>query len=172
MKTVVLTTLCFLALTTLWVACKKADDSVGIGGTTFCTATTPFVYESAGGFVILPNAFTPNGDGKNDKFRPVISNLNITDFYMGISKAGSDYIIPVTDVVNGWSGTGEGRYEVHIHFKVGNTTVDTCNSVTIPHTDYANQCVQIRPSDSFLFEDQVNVFSGDLNFSTSEIACP
>ncbi|MCX6243154.1 MAG: gliding motility-associated C-terminal domain-containing protein [Bacteroidetes bacterium] len=72
------------------------SDSVHI---TSCPALTYFY---------LPNAFTPNGDGLNDVFRPI--GNDISDFHMIIYNRWGQMVFETTDSLKGWDGTLNGRY--------------------------------------------------------------
>jgi gliding motility-associated-like protein len=56
----------------------------------------------------VPNAFTPDGDGLNDVFRPVI-NYETVDFSMIIYDRWGETIFETKDMQKGWDGTGKGR---------------------------------------------------------------
>lgn len=62
-------------------------------------------------FVYLPNAFSPNGDGRNDYFRPVSSGapIFITYFYIYNRWGQLVYSGQGPAVRNGWDGTFSGR---------------------------------------------------------------
>jgi len=75
--------------------CTKSD-SIQI---TSCTALTYFY---------LPTAFTPNGDGLNDTFRP-ISN-EIVDFHLIIYNRWGQMVFETSDFGKGWDGTFKGSY--------------------------------------------------------------
>ncbi len=60
----------------------------------------------------LPNAFTPNGDGKNDVFR-VLGNMGrIKTFGLSIYNRWGEQIFHTNDKYQGWDGTYRGRNEM------------------------------------------------------------
>jgi gliding motility-associated-like protein len=69
----------------------------------------------------IPNAFTPNNDGKNDYFRPVL-NLEVHDYHMRIYNRNGQLIFQTKDHVQGWDGRFKnqqleaGAYVYHITF--------------------------------------------------------
>ena len=57
----------------------------------------------------IPNAFTPNGDGHNDKFRIVgLPVENITRFNMQIFNRWGQLVFTTSDILEGWDGTRAG----------------------------------------------------------------
>ncbi|MBL7905728.1 MAG: gliding motility-associated C-terminal domain-containing protein, partial [Bacteroidales bacterium] len=59
--------------------------------------------------LLIPNAFTPNGDGLNDTFRPLFSGFEFNDFYMAIYTKWGDLVFTTTDFITGWDGTINGN---------------------------------------------------------------
>jgi gliding motility-associated-like protein len=58
--------------------------------------------------VFVPNAFTPNSDGKNDHLRPIpVGILRIDQFY--IYNRWGQLIYSSTDTERGWDGTLSGK---------------------------------------------------------------
>jgi len=56
----------------------------------------------------IPNAFTPNGDGKNDAFN--IESINkIKDFHLYIYNRWGQVIFETNDINKGWDGTFKGK---------------------------------------------------------------
>lgn len=59
-----------------------------------------YVYEDF--MFYVPNAFTPNGDGQNDEFRPIITN--ISSFSMSIFDRWGKEVFSTKDINKGWDG--------------------------------------------------------------------
>ena len=59
----------------------------------------------------IPDAFTPNGDGKNDKFRIVgIPAENITKFNFIIYNRWGEMVFSTTNINDAWDGTRNGQF--------------------------------------------------------------
>ena len=72
---------------------------------------------------VLPNVFTPNNDGSNDKFE--INGINLSDFSLVIINSKNETVFQATDILFSWDGrlpNGElvspGNY---IYYIVGKT---------------------------------------------------
>ena len=61
-------------------------------------------------YFYIPNAFTPDGDGKNDVFKPVLANpeLSIVDFRLSIFDRWGGLIFEGDGISAGWDGTKNG----------------------------------------------------------------
>lgn len=72
-----------------------------------CSDTASLTIESFGeGVVYVPNSFTPNGDGVNELFIPVISDEFSLDHYLfEIYNRWGERIFSTTDRNAGWNGT-------------------------------------------------------------------
>ena len=57
--------------------------------------------------IFIPNAFTPNGDNKNDVFK--VSGANVKDFELLIFNRWGEQIFRSTDINQGWDGKVNGR---------------------------------------------------------------
>ena len=55
-------------------------------------------------YFVVPNAFTPNGDGLNDTFRPVATGDLIRQFSMVIYYRWGQMIFETSDYSAGWAG--------------------------------------------------------------------
>ena len=60
------------------------------------------------GFLMFPNAFTPNNDGSNDVFRPAVMQ-NIYRFRMEIYNRWGEFIYSTEDITRGSDGTFNGQ---------------------------------------------------------------
>jgi gliding motility-associated-like protein len=66
----------------------------------------------------LPNAFTPNGDGLNDIFKPV-SKCNFEEYSMLIANRWGQVVFETKDPEQGWNGEGAlpGVYVLKIYYR-------------------------------------------------------
>jgi gliding motility-associated-like protein len=78
--------------------------------------------------VFAPNAFSPNGDGRNDKFAVVCGSPDfISDFEMLIYNRWGQMIFRSKDIGEGWDGTVDGNpcvadvYTYFVSYTVGTT---------------------------------------------------
>ncbi len=71
----------------------------------------------------IPNVFTPNGDGWNDRFQ--VSGIGVTDFYMEVYNRWGQMMFTSSDPGNGWNGgkdntandTPDGTYYYIVSYK-------------------------------------------------------
>jgi gliding motility-associated-like protein len=59
--------------------------------------------------VFVPNAFTPNEDGKNDIFIPAISGVDESDYSFVIYDRWGKEMFSTHDVAQGWNGKNNGK---------------------------------------------------------------
>ncbi len=76
-------------------------------------------------YLYIPNAFSPNGDGSNDKFRVYPApNVNIESFALYVFDRWGNHLYDTNDTSEGWDGTlnskifNPGVYVYHIRIKV------------------------------------------------------
>ena len=86
--------------------------------------------------IFFPNAFTPNNDGHNDRFRPItIGNQEVRTFRV-VNRYGQT-VFETTDPVRGWDGTlnGEpldlGTYFYLVSFRCDGKIVDQAGEVVL-----------------------------------------
>ncbi|MFM1931706.1 MAG: hypothetical protein RL226_1009, partial [Bacteroidota bacterium] len=62
--------------------------------------------------VFIPNAFTPDGDGINEVFLPVVSGTEVSDYTFRIFNRWGEVIFETTEMGKGWIGNvkGGGHY--------------------------------------------------------------
>jgi gliding motility-associated-like protein len=58
--------------------------------------------------LLIPNAFTPNGDGLNDTFKPVIRGWEPSSYFMKIYTKWGQLIFETSDYTEGWDGKANG----------------------------------------------------------------
>jgi gliding motility-associated-like protein len=83
--------------------------------------------------IFMPTAFTPNGDGKNDVYRPILVGMSSLDYFRVFNRWGQEVFATVRSGA-GWDGTLSGRpqetgtfvymvqgkdYTGKVHFKKG-----------------------------------------------------
>jgi gliding motility-associated-like protein len=56
----------------------------------------------------LPNAFSPNGDGLNEIFRPIPSGIVSTEYFRIFDRHGT-LIFQTREWLKGWNGTFQGK---------------------------------------------------------------
>ncbi|MEP6677109.1 MAG: PKD domain-containing protein [Ferruginibacter sp.] len=82
----------------------KVSNSVGCFG--FDTIFVKVFFIEPGFYV--PNAFTPNGDGNNDVFRPVALGIKSLDRFMVFNRWGQ-MVFSTNNIGLGWDGTIRGK---------------------------------------------------------------
>jgi gliding motility-associated-like protein len=103
-------------------------DVVGAGGC--MDAQCYSVSVSSSSYVYVPNSFTPDGDGKNDVFAPVVTGLSSTSRYsFSVYNRWGDLIFETKDPTEVWVGDVNGGshfaedgayvYEIKIQFSSG-----------------------------------------------------
>lgn len=71
-----------------------------------CTDSACLVIQINDGLLYyVPNAFTPDGDGKNDIFIPVLNNFDEESYEMLIFNRWGQLIFSTEDIFTGWDGT-------------------------------------------------------------------
>jgi gliding motility-associated-like protein len=62
-----------------------------------------------GGLVNVPNVFTPNGDGVNDRFRPVMSGVLSKGYKLSIYNRWGMRVFETNDINDSWDGMVNGQ---------------------------------------------------------------
>jgi gliding motility-associated-like protein len=58
--------------------------------------------------LFIPNAFSPNGDGMNETFKPIPNSDKITNFKMVIYNRWGQWLWETDEITRGWDGTTHG----------------------------------------------------------------
>jgi gliding motility-associated-like protein len=91
-----------------------------------CSDSVRFTVSVKDDFLIfVPNAFTPDGDGLNDLFGPVLSRIDAVDYRFWITNRRGEVIFETRDPSKKWNGTENGSeffgqtgiYEWHLRAK-------------------------------------------------------
>ena len=59
--------------------------------------------------LLIPNAFTPNGDGLNDVFGPLMPQIMLENYTMLIYNKWGQLVFETRDISKGWDGTFNGK---------------------------------------------------------------
>jgi len=147
-----------LSVLLLFANCKKAKIIDSCENNTL--EISPKSYNRDSAVVFAPTAFTPNGDGLNDLFRPHIGGINISSFEV----CKRNKVIFTADEENPkWDGTDQDNKAckdgVYRYVVKGNNAADGDFEISgeisiITEGDY---CVPCR------FEDQIDPSMGFVN---------
>jgi gliding motility-associated-like protein len=74
-----------------------------------CVATETIQIRWSAISIYLPNAFTPDGDGLNDVFVPVVRYDFVATYHMYIFNRWGQMIFESSDMQQGWDGTYKGK---------------------------------------------------------------
>jgi hypothetical protein len=156
-------------------SCRRDDDQQQTG----TPMSAPYVYRDSTTRVIFPTSFTPNGDGRNDRYRPVDGGHQLASYRMMIYSPGGG-LFQSNDPVAGWTGYNAaisafytaGIYRAEINFTtVGGTSVSQTLYFTILDYDAANKCWKTNRK-MYYFEDMMNPTTGEVDRPTTEVSCP
>jgi gliding motility-associated-like protein len=134
-----------------------------------------------GNTIAFPNAFTPNGDGRNDMFRLVTASPSVGWYRLSVARLSGQELFETTDLSKAWDGrdsTGniasdflyrvniKGITELHKH-------IDKCTFVYLLPSG-PNNCARFLTADpnKLRFEDQFNPQTGTAPYTTGEKLCP
>jgi gliding motility-associated-like protein len=81
---------------------------IAVNGCGRDTANMNIVFDPCPCVLTLPNAFTPNGDGVNDNFRPLHA-CDMEKYTMTIFNRYGEIIFVTKDPLQGWDGTIKGK---------------------------------------------------------------
>jgi len=174
--------------------CNRPDDVPAPTPYNMQCPTTPtyLSFQTWGPGAALPNGFTPNGDGKNDKLRLISTDsLTFKSFTLNLIDSSGKQLISITDGYRGWDGinpsTGKtypgGVYRIEYNGVINGrgTVPDTsiagsnCIWLFSPHPTMPG-CLKAPADLSVLnyirFEDQFDPATLFTPFTTAENICP
>jgi gliding motility-associated-like protein len=178
------------ALVISYTACKKSANSTDntITLTPFADSlrikcTQPFI--GAGDLVNIyfPTAFTPNGDGTNDIYAPVSSDLSFSSFLMTIYDTTGKQMFQSGSALYGWDGydSATGKISTKYKFYVqidyttpGNKTEHGNTYLFLLPADSALGCVNrvFTDTSKYEFPDQFDAVAGfNATWPSNEVFC-
>jgi len=83
--------------------------SVYVTSTEQCNASDSVTILWGGEPFWLPNAFSPNGDGLNDEFKPIERYDYLHSYYLSIYNRWGQLIFETNNISEGWDGTYKGQ---------------------------------------------------------------
>ena len=87
--------------------------------------------------VFMPNAFSPNGDGKNDTFKPKGNFFGVDEYSLAIFNRWGQLVFETTDPTEGWNG------------KIFNSGSDSATGVYVYKLNYIGPRNKIVSEDGF-----------------------
>lgn len=169
-----------IALLCLFANCKKKNSSTTVTGDTtlyknvVAYVDTPFI-------LVVPTAFTPNGDGRNDEYRMVSRNLTNDSFLLKVMRSNGDIVFQTTDHTTQWDGSQNGKMITDYKLNVSIRFKETQSGQIVNTTTYlyllpgysTSGCMQVPSADisKYFFEDQIDPPSGQFVYPTGERFC-
>jgi gliding motility-associated-like protein len=172
----------------LFLASCKPDDEPASPVDLLECPSDPAPVRGFGGLgnVVLPNAFTPNGDGKNDLLRLVMSDTAaVRSVTMRVVDAGGSIIFTFSKKTDAWDGYNKNAGK---HFPPGQYRIDygivlhggggtdaalsghTC--VRLYATDSSGCIIRQGDPNRDVFEDRIDPAAGTWPYATAENFCP
>src|SRR5436305_6903022 len=92
-----------LAAAIILTACNKSEHNPGGGSTSNSNPdTSGYSYNDSTTVLCIPNAFTPNGDGINDRYAAI--GVNYSQFHLTIKEANGVTIYSSSAINAYWDG--------------------------------------------------------------------
>jgi gliding motility-associated-like protein len=135
----------------LFSACGKSDSQEAF--TEHCDHLVTDVRKAGdNGSIAVGNAFSPNGDGLNDVFRPLIRNIQ--SISLKVFDSRGKLVFTTNHLHAGWVPNFGGNRSEKFHYRIGGVTsanarIGICGDV------YALSCFPVNlPKTRITFEDQ------------------
>ncbi len=156
------------------INCKR-----GIFAERVCNIDSTYNYcniDSIPAKVILANAFTPNGDGLNDCYRPAGNKVPEMGYSFKVMKR-SKVLLSTNNKYFSWNGTnangefaGAGKYKVIATAVLDGVTKTIEGEVTLLLRDRNVKCIGTSDFSSLTFQDMIDPHMG-FSYATKETIC-
>ena len=153
-----------LCIMLLFIACKKDIPTSDIGNREIIISQDSCV-------AFLPNAFSPDGNGRNDALRPIMFNVNDANFTFTVRNLKQKILFTTNKKTDVWSAAGqpEGEYIVTIKgtFSCGNSFEEhTC-------VNLFRECIpQYLDVNKLVFESMFDPITASAVYVSGEVRCP
>jgi hypothetical protein len=110
----------------LAIAGSGCKDELTNGGITSCDFPA-FVSTADSCTIAISNIFTPNGDGINDQFLPLIINAGVSpveDYHLVVRNEGAITVFEAFDTLSGWDGEVGGAINFALYTVTVTMTID------------------------------------------------
>jgi gliding motility-associated-like protein len=166
-------------------SCNESEDSPTANHLECPADPAPVKGYGGRGSIVMPNAFSPNGDGKNDVFHIVQKDtLAVRSIVMRIVAADGTLIATVSRSIDGWDGydrskgkyypAGKYRVDYGIVMHGGSGTDVAINGHTcikLYGTDTTGCLIRQGNPAEDVFADQVDPATSNVIYSTAERIC-
>ena len=142
--------------------CKKDEASTPVT----CSGGG-FYYNTSNSIMIVPNAFTPNGDGLNDRFGAVGSNFS--KFSMTIKDYTGTLLFADSSIVIWWDGKNTAGKIVGGHYKANISFKNAGGSVITRAIDIMLYADSITNGGACKFGDMINPTQGFIYNTTEKV---
>jgi gliding motility-associated-like protein len=93
--------------------------------------------------IFVPNAFTPDGDGLNDLWGPVMRNIDPDNYTLQVMDRWGNILFETTDPDQKWNGSMNGN-DYYVGEGVYVWVIETKNSITLEEVDFNGKVTLIR----------------------------
>jgi gliding motility-associated-like protein len=113
------------------------EDSVYVQFVTAPPPPPPPPEEPPGELILLPNAFTPDGDGLNDVFKAIGQPDKLTSFSMKVFNRWGQMVYETKDITFGWDGTYKnqpapaGTYVYRMEYSINGYDFDVTGTLVL-----------------------------------------
>lgn len=168
------------------MSCKTSDPEPDPDLLQCPSDPTPLRGFGGRGSMIMPNAFSPNGDGKNDRFRLVCSDTGVMrSMSIRIVDSKGNVLTTLRSQNESWDGYNVAKgefypagyyrvdYGIDLHGGTGEDVVlngHTC--VKLYRSDAGKTCINpVGDPNGNVFEDQIDPKNSNYPYATAENYC-